>query len=139
MHSLAADGPGRQQTRPRSLPAQRSRSVRPARLLAQRASHHGPLQAAAVLSAEAEVARKHGCDVRRMGGFEAHVKSLRLVVVNVVNIVQGPKKSKLLTLCDSGPALDKVFASPMAAHRLETQERIKKNTQLTTKYIFMVF
>ena len=85
MHSLAADGPRRRAGARASSPAQRSRSVRSARLLAQRAGHHGPLQAAAVLSAEAEEADERLGELRRMGGFEKHVNPLRSGVGGVGN------------------------------------------------------
>ena len=77
MPLLVADGPQRRDVAHASSPAQRSRSVRSARLLAQRAGHHGPLQAAAVLSAEAEEADERLGELRRMGGFEKHVNPLR--------------------------------------------------------------
>ena len=78
MPLLAADGPRRRDVAHASSPAQRSRSVRSARLLAQRAGHHGPLQAAAVLSAEAEEADERLGELRRMGGFQKHVNPLRV-------------------------------------------------------------
>ena len=73
MHSLAADGPRRQVGARASSPAPCSRSVCSARLLAKRVGHNDPLQAAAVLSTEAEVGEEASRELRRMGGFEKHV------------------------------------------------------------------